>query len=556
MNDFFGYILRFIRQSDAGKLGALGFPKSYHNLNTKFGFGQGNSARVTWISFTAFGQSVQQGIYPVFLYYKSAGILILAYGVSATRPPNRKWTFIENSALSVDEYFRQNRLGIPPKYGESYVYRSYTLTSRDGDFGLNEEIMIGDLDALIEHYIKVFSGSYQAPVVHEPDPTPPRETKENKPVPLPVKFGFDVSAFINDARLANFMISTQLATRYVASLLTKPFVILTGLSGSGKTKLAQLFAEWICDSQDQFRLVPVGADWTNREPLLGYPNALDESKYVSPDNRVLELIVDAYLDPDRPYFLILDEMNMSHVERYFADFLSAMESGRSIYLHSGKSNIKDVPDAFILPTNLFIVGTVNVDETTYMFSPKVLDRACVIEFRVRSDEMRAYLNENSGRVLESLNSQGAGMAKDFLELRNRAGVNTPTERDTLLGFFDELQKIGAEFGYRTASEINRFNVMMKALDDGLSTNEIMDYAILQKLLPKVHGSRRKLEPVLRKLIQLCVSETYQSELDNLISQKTSVEELREQILYPESLTKILRMYRSMTDNGFTSFAEA
>ncbi len=143
----------------------------------------------------------------------------------------------------------------------------------------------------------------------------------------------------------------------------------------------------------------VGSDWTNREPLLGFPNALDEGKYVKPDSGVLDLILKAVKDPDRPYFLILDEMNMSHVERYFADFLSAMEStDRSISLRPDTVGTAwencDVPAKITLPENLFIIGTVNIDETTYMFSPKVLDRANVIEFRVSDDEMESYFSRS------------------------------------------------------------------------------------------------------------------------------------------------------------------
>ncbi|HLW31452.1 MAG TPA: hypothetical protein VKX40_04250, partial [Aequorivita sp.] len=101
--------------------------------------------------------------------------------------------------------------------------------------------------------------------------------------------------------------SDSLLVRFCSSLLTKPFVILTGLSGSGKTKLAQAFVQWICQDDDQYRVVPVGADWTNREPLLGYPNALKPDEYVKPDSGVLDLIIQANNQPDLPHFLILDE---------------------------------------------------------------------------------------------------------------------------------------------------------------------------------------------------------------------------------------------------------
>ncbi|MBK7561215.1 MAG: hypothetical protein IPI68_06745 [Chitinophagaceae bacterium] len=83
---------------------------------------------------------------------------------------------------------------------------------------------------------------------------------------------------------------------------------------------------WLSEDENQYCIVPVGADWTNREPLLGFPNALEKNNYVKPDNRVLDMIIEANRNESKPYFLILDEMNLSHVERYFADFLSVMES--------------------------------------------------------------------------------------------------------------------------------------------------------------------------------------------------------------------------------------
>ena len=96
----------------------------------------------------------------------------------------------------------------------------------------------------------------------------------------------------------------RLVYRYVTALLAKPFVILTGLAGSGKTKLAQAFSQWICERQEQVCIVPVGADWTNREALLGYPNALNEGEYVWPENGVIRLLTEANKpeNQDKPYF--------------------------------------------------------------------------------------------------------------------------------------------------------------------------------------------------------------------------------------------------------------
>jgi hypothetical protein len=91
------------------------------------------------------------------------------------------------------------------------------------------------------------------------------------------------------------------------------------------------------DIDNAYRIIPVGADWTNREPLFGYPDALVPGDYRLPAAGALQLIQRAVSDPQKPYFLILDEMNLSHVERYFADVLSAMESGMPIPLHEQRN---------------------------------------------------------------------------------------------------------------------------------------------------------------------------------------------------------------------------
>ena len=201
----------------------------------------------------------------------------------------------------------------------------------------------------------------------------------------------DASLFSNQCSVAGLVFSDQIICRLIASLCSKPFVILTGLSGSGKTKLAQAFVQWICQDESQYLVIPVGADWTNREPLLGYPNALKPDEYVKPDSGVLELIINSNNHPEMPHFLILDEMNLSHVERYFADFLSVMESKEEIPLYAEGKVQNGVPAKLKVPSNLFIIGTVNIDETTNMFSPKVLDRANTIEFHVTKIEMEKFL---------------------------------------------------------------------------------------------------------------------------------------------------------------------
>ncbi|WP_114983427.1 McrB family protein [Cyclonatronum proteinivorum] len=361
--------------------------------------------------------------------------------------------------------------------------------------------------------------------------------------------------------MSGLLFSDQTILRFIASLLTKPFVILTGLSGSGKTKLAQAFAMWISESEEQYCLVPVGADWTNREPLLGYPNALKDQEYVKPENRVLDLILGANQNSHLPYFLILDEMNLSHVERYFADFLSAMESGEKIALHSGSEAWNGVPSSLKLPDNLFIIGTVNIDETTNMFSPKVLDRASTIEFRVSKSDIHSFLDEMQSLNMKALEGKGAGTGASFLEMaRTKTHGAMPDKglRESLLLFFEELSKTGAEFGYRSASEIVRLIRNLEALDPqgALTADQRLDIAVMQKLLPKLHGSRRKLVPVLKTLAGLCLKEVREDIVRDVLGNTAYTASDPDNVKYPLSLEKITRMYQGAIDNGYASYAEA
>lgn len=486
-----------------------------------------------------------------------------------------------------------------------------------------------------------------------------------------------VTAFAEDANAqAGLTISRESARTLCASLLTKRFLILTGLSGSGKTKLAQAFARWITspsyDVGEAFRpgrpirgdqityyvgaadslavefwnnpdlreatvvtlplamirewaahiqqlelprttsareireavkdhsryssqlhsfethlkaaafallehqpsksaaysLVPVGADWTGNENILGYPDGLDPKRFVS--TSALDLILAARANQQVPHFLILDEMNLSHVERYFADVLSALESAESLRLHGDESrsaNGRSVPSVLNrLPVNLFVIGTVNVDETTYMFSPKVLDRANVIEFRVDGAHMQAYLTASRAIRLEPLDGRGVSYALSFLESATAEATLDSALRtaikDELMLFFDALSAHGAEFGYRTAHEAMRFAHFYSVCGGSSDSSEdmvrrAMDRVILQRFLPKLHGSRVKVGPMLRRLWHLCVEQDAALRLSDSVWQSAEPQITPPaSARYPHSATKIARMWRVLQENGFTSFAEA
>jgi 5-methylcytosine-specific restriction protein B len=313
----------------------------------------------------------------------------------------------------------------------------------------------------------------------------------------------------------------------------------------------------------------VGSDWTNREPILGYPNALEQGDYVKPESGVLDLLIEANKpeNQEKPYFLILDEMNLSHVERYFADFLSAMESGEPIPIHPQKGKWpNDIPAELTIPKNIFIIGTVNIDETTYMFSPKVLDRAQVIEFHITADQINHFLENPTKPDLNKLQGEGASSAKAFLSLAQSKRDLNESDKQTiqpiLAEFFEKLKETGAEFGYRTALEITSLCAVLLQLTkkDGepWSLLQTLDVAVAQKLLPKLHGSRKKLDPTLETLAALCLTTSTddQSEVLDQLAKNPSEIFSTEEVRFPISLEKILRMKKRVQQEGFTSFAEA
>jgi hypothetical protein len=244
-----------------------------------------------------------------------------------------------------------------------------------------------------------------------------------------------------------------------------------------------------------------------------------------------------------------------------------MESGDSISLHKIKTLPGNtpiyIPSSINLPKNLFIIGTVNIDETTYMFSPKVLDRANTIEFRLTANDLIDFIASDVKLDMDLLKSKGANMSQSFMAMAlQETDKNLKTSESDLKLFFSELKKSGAEFGYRTAAEIGRLMKMLELL--GEEGNNLLDIAIMQKLLPKLHGSRSKLNTTLTVLAKFCIVNAVQDfegkdeEFRKMyfVSFDKLPQDLLDNIKYKISFEKISRMHKNALENGFTSYAEA
>lgn len=254
----------------------------------------------------------------------------------------------------------------------------------------------------------------------------------------------------------------------------KHFVILSGLSGTGKTLLALQYARAVhgvgaMAAPDPLLFIcPVRPEWTDPSGLTGYEDRLTD-RYVVPT--FLEALLVATANPASPVFVILDEMNLARVEYYFSDVLSAIESRHALQLHSSGVPMEgstggDVPADLPVPPNLFLIGTINVDETTSALSDKVLDRAVVID-------------------MSDVDFQGF-----FATLRARApelATSIAACAPRLITLSTILAPHGLGFGYRLAEEFVRYHAFA-AETLKRPSDEIIDDLLLQKALARLRGS--------------------------------------------------------------------
>lgn len=295
---------------------------------------------------------------------------------------------------------------------------------------------------------------------------------------------------------AGFSVSD--VTRFHVALKSKRFVVLAGITGTGKSTLARFYAEalGITSKNGQLVNIAVRPNWIDQSEVLGYVNPMTQKFHAG---WLASLMKKCHRSPKDLHICVLDEMNLAPVEQYMAEVLSAIEHFSdagddpmiSLYPEDSQPINADEWQAQIaLPKNLFFIGTVNVDESTRALTDRVIDRGHMIQLNVHVSrnhhELRSERMEASWKV-----------GTDAWNLICTSDLDD-SRHDDIVQLAEVLQKMRIGVGIRTHIEIERFLANSHQVMDA---EEAFDYAVLQRLIPKIRGYRRDLEPALIELKQ-------------------------------------------------------
>ncbi|MGH1274930.1 MrcB family domain-containing protein [Bacillus cereus] len=502
--------------------------------------GQGNWAAVPWLAIMNkdITTSTQRGYYIVYLFSEDMErlYLTLAQGVTETTKEEmqkikeeiREQIHMSQKVKKDDEIF----LGTSSK-AKGYANSTAAYIAYDANKMPSEKELVEDLEEMLRYY--------EGFIAYKEEGTKYEMIYERKEVYLDQQSIIDhVSSYIQSK---GFFYEKKDLINFFLSLKTKPFVILSGISGTGKTKIVQWFAESLGATEEngQFTLIPVRPDWSDSSDLLGYVNLQGEFQ----ERPLIKVLENADANPNRPYFVVLDEMNLARVEYYFSDFLSVIESRK---WKDGKIVTSPVlPESITnkhitIPANVYIIGTVNMDETTHPLSKKVLDRANTIEFNTVNLDYFNFLMDIEEKEAEVVSN--SSLATEYLHLKECFKENEDLVRNIstiLIEINKSLESVGAQVGYRIRDEIC-FYMAYNEKGKLLSFDEALDYQIYQKILPRLAGSDGRTEEVLKQLYILCANEEYDSGNNDASYAK-----------YPRSANKLSHMLRRFEYDGFTSF---
>lgn len=566
-----------VRQTIPNQLRALSFIGEQYKVQGSVG--QGNWADIPWIAIMdpRITSTTQYGVYVVYLFSDdmSSVYLTLAQGVTEPLKEGKKigYQLLRDKVQEIrgmvllDRFQKDENIQLTTKgIGEAYQVSTVAYARYEATQLPNNEDLVADLQNMLENY------EAYVEAVAEGEQTPMEEDMEEEEVQLeldhlPVSDRLaQIKGYIEQK---GFSYPKLLLENFYLSLKTKPFVILAGISGTGKTKLVKLFAEAVGATGDngQFSLIPVRPDWSDPSDLLGYKDLSGVFRL----GRLTEILIEATKPENRnkPFFICLDEMNLARVEHYFSDILSILESQswQNDRIQTDALVAQDLLNAsglghftrnLNIPDNVFIIGTVNMDETTHPFSKKVLDRANTIEFNYIELQDFPGMEEVTERAAAEV-VPSSFIRMDYLQLQDAYGDHTDLIRNTtekLVRINRILEEIHAHIGFRVRDAVCFYMVYNQRF--GLMSKEqAFDLQLLQKILPRIQGSSQSIKRVLIELMLLCTN------------QRKSIEEMMNDAselykpwrryaeappaVYPQSAQKLAYMLRRLEEDGFTSF---
>ena len=378
---------------------------------------------------------------------------------------------------------------------------------------------------------------------------------------------------------------------YVTAIKSKPFLLLAGISGTGKSRIVRELAracwdegsdEYKSHKPRNFEMVQVKPNWHDSSELIGYVSRIDGERYVV--GPFLKFMVKAINDPDHPYFLCLDEMNLAPVEQYFAEYLSVIESRKvnadgvvvtdPIIDYEPTDAYKSLIDQLFadndtkrkefltgengrrltIPQNLIVIGTVNMDETTFSFSRKVLDRAMTIE--MNEVDLYGGLTERHERIGKLGTAELVGTCVEGVDVYS-------THKDVcdkVITYLIEVNKIlectPFKIAYRTRNEFLLYvvnNLPYNKDEDGNDLEEnyviarALDEITNMKILSRIEGDETKVSEKFLKGL----SDTIKEQLEVVCKDLFTVEETKKEY-NSLSLAKLDEMTKKLA-SGYTSF---
>ena len=529
--------------------------------------GVGNWSTIPWIGIfnPQITTSAKHGVYVVYLFASDLKTvyLTLNQGCSKLKEEVGKKKAVQEMHKMAQQIIQDidNRgflegacIDLRDKKELAYLYEQGTIFSRayQRESLPDEETLLQDLGNMLDIYDEYVALENKMKEKKQP------EMQMNKQPQKAVLKVQDIIEYIKRyIRTRGFSYEENMIENFYLSLKTKPFVILAGISGTGKTKLVELFAEAI---GAKYKQVPVRPDWSDDSDLFGYVD-LSGKRFI--EGAVTSFIKEANNHLNRPYILCLDEMNLARVEYYFSSFLSIMEtrkySGKTIHSQNlvdielyGNTEAKEKIGPLYFSENLYIVGTVNMDETTFSFSRKVLDRANTIEFSW-VNLVPDKLDDEEVDPLQNVDN--AFLKSNYLQITQCKDETKYVEE--LCTRLEEINQILREsqdhVGYRIRDEIV-FYMIYNQQNHLMKEEEAFDFAIMQKILPRLRGNGSTLKNVLCELFLKIAGDYKQYSGTNSHEQmKNYIEKTASTCEHPRCANKLAWMVRRIEEDGFTSY---